>query len=373
MSRTVDSKLTVPDVRTIITVLTLIIVGGIGKGEVGAEIPSKDKLSQDRNQAIHWAIERGVGNLASIQRDSGTFPAYSCSGPDLQQCRLEHAPSFDTFILYALRSVKDRRVPVIADKALKALEAEMEGQGWWRFWARGDPEHHECGPDLDDTACASAVLLSYGRKPPENVDDLLRYRDATGAFFTWQDPALFSKTIRTLVDKLKVARNIPRVDANDLDCAVNADILLYLTLRGRQSPDACAYVNERIRARDVPRCSLYYPSPMHVFYLVTRAYQAGATCLAPSVATIRPWLLELQRPDGSWGDDLETACAGAALLQMGEQSEAVDRGVAAIVARQQADGSWRRSRFIELYHSSEALATAISLEALGRYVSQESA
>jgi hypothetical protein len=128
-----------------------------------------------------------------------------------------------------------------------------------------------------------------------------------------------------------------------------------------------AYLNQMIAQRDLPRCSLYYPSAFHLLYLIARAYAAGATALAPSVPLMQKWLTSAQQADGSWGDDLENACAVSTLLHLDSRGAAVDRGVAAIMSRQQANGSWRRTRFIENYHGSEALTTAISLEALARY------
>ena len=156
-------------------------------------------------------------------------------------------------------------------------------------------------------------------------------------------------------------------DGNDIDCGVNANVLWYAALEGRELPVVCQYLVGAVRDRDIPRCSLYYLGTPHVAYLVARAYSAGARCLSSAIEPLRQIILATQLADGSFGDDLDTAAAVAALVRLNDEGDSVGRGVRALVQRQRPDGSWRAGGFIWPFHGSEVLTTAIALDGLVRY------
>jgi squalene-hopene/tetraprenyl-beta-curcumene cyclase len=78
----------------------------------------------------------------------------------------------------------------------------------------------------------------------------------------------------------------------------------------------------------------------------------------PAVSRASDWLIEVQRPDGGWGEDEEsyadaphgrfsestpsqTAWAVLALMAAGRtEHQAVQRGIAWLAATQKADGEW---------------------------------
>lgn len=342
----------------------------VSVGAVGANGIAPETLSGTPNrQAITAAIDRGVTYLQSAQQDTGEFLIYASQDPrEVQASHAAHCPMFTAFILSSLAAVDHPQVSPIRERALRYVLSEMEPGGLWRFYGAGDMWHRQCGPDLDDTAAVGAVLAQHHIPIPDNLEVLLRYRDPHGAFYTWFDPLSLSARIRGYVNELKVPRGMPVDQPNDVDCAVNANVLWYFALRGQTAPTACRYVNERLQAHDVPRCALYYPSPLHVFYMVVRAYTDGARCLGPGVRIIQRWLPQLQQADGSWGDELETACAVSTLLRLHVRGSAVDRAVGTLLARQQAGGSWPRCRLVEANHRAEAVTTAFALEALSRYL-----
>src|SRR5262249_60510336 len=76
-------------------------------------------------------------------------------------------------------------------------------------------------PDLDVTACVSAVLVRNGYLLFDvNLPGLLRYRDEHGRFLTW----------------------VRRGDRNDVDSVVNANVLSYLGDRP-ETRAACDYLH----------------------------------------------------------------------------------------------------------------------------------
>lgn len=331
------------------------------------EMRAMTRLDGKTMRHVRDAIDRGMHYLALAQHEEGGFFGESCER-ELSECKRQRSPFYGTFVIYALGLIEHPGVERMKRDALQYITGQMELGGLWRFYDHDDPDAGLVSPDLDDTACASVALTMHGQPLPDNLTMLFEHRDTRGAFYTWQDPSAIQPVARDLIDGLKRARQIPLDDPNDVDCGVNANVLLYLALRGRQAPEACDYVNERVATGDVPHCSLYYPNPMSILYMVTRAYLGGATCLLPSMEVIREWVLASQQPDGSWGNDLETACAVASLLHMNYNGIPLDRGIEAILQRQQVDGSWDRVRFIEYYHVTEIVPTAISLEALARYL-----
>lgn len=354
--------------RSVLAALSsLMLLCAIAFAQSRLKLETPPALGTQTIEEIRSAIHSGMAYLETAQLPTGGFLGENC-GPEMSDCRAERSVFYATFVVYSLGAIDHPATGAITSRALTYIVNQMEPTGLWRFFDRNDPSHDQAGPDLDDSTLAPGVLAMHQVPFPDNLEILFRHRDAQGAFYSWVDPAAIAPESRQLIDGLKRLRHIPLDDLNDVDCGCNANVLWYLALKGRQAPAACDYINGRVVARDVPHCSIYYPSPMPIFYMMTRAYREGASCLAPSAEGIRPWLLELQQPDGSWGSDLETACAVASLLHVGYRGAPLDRGVAAILTRQQADGSWRRSRLFEPYHVSAAVSTAISLEALARYL-----
>jgi squalene-hopene/tetraprenyl-beta-curcumene cyclase len=118
----------------------------------------------------------------------------------------------------------------------------------------------------------------------------------------------------------------------------------------------------------------------------------------PGSATIRravTWLVDHQNEDGGWGEDLrsyrepawigrgtttasQTAWALLALLAAGGADEAVERGVAWLVAHQEEDGSWDEPQFTgtgfpgDFYINYHLYRIVFPITALGRYVASRS-
>jgi squalene-hopene/tetraprenyl-beta-curcumene cyclase len=118
----------------------------------------------------------------------------------------------------------------------------------------------------------------------------------------------------------------------------------------------------------------------------------------PASQTIRravTWLVDHQNEDGGWGEDLrsyrepswigrgtttasQTAWALLALLAAGGADEAVERGVAWLVAHQEEDGSWDEPQFTgtgfpgDFYINYHLYRIVFPITALGRYVASRS-
>ncbi|WP_026400581.1 squalene--hopene cyclase [Actinomadura rifamycini] len=118
---------------------------------------------------------------------------------------------------------------------------------------------------------------------------------------------------------------------------------------------------------------------------------AGVRPEKPAIRRAVRWLERHQRADGGWGEDLrsyddpgwigrgastpsQTAWALLALLAAGERGAAVDRGVRWLVDRQRPDGTWDEDHFTgtgfpgDFYINYHLYRLVFPVSALGRYV-----
>ena len=120
---------------------------------------------------------------------------------------------------------------------------------------------------------------------------------------------------------------------------------------------------------------------------------AGISTDAPSIRRAVRWLEQHQNDDGGWGEDLrsyvdrswhgrgestasQTAWALLALLAAGESSDALERGVRYLVDTQRPDGCWDEDLFTgtgfpgDFYINYEMYRLLFPISALGRYVAR---
>jgi hypothetical protein len=156
--------------------------------------------------------------------------------------------------------------------------------------------------------------------------------------------------------------------ADHVDCAVNANVLLYLG----ESAETKRTIDYLVRAtrEDMPTCNEYYIHQLSFYYLLSRAYLNGVRSLVAARMEIANRIIAAQSKEGSWGDELLTALAVCTLLNFGVATASLDRAAGYLLGAQQADGAWRRIPMFlgpAPYYGSEELTTGICVEALARY------
>jgi hypothetical protein len=234
----------------------------------------------------------------------------------------------------------------MTNRAISFLTEEMSGPGLFQYYTSKNT--NSIGFDLDDTACASVALeqsnplVAGGR----NVEHFLENRNEAGLFYTWVGDA---------------------VPENDVDSVVNANVVLYLGDRD-ETRSACRYLIETIEDDHESASYYYYLDDMTLYYAVSRAYAHGASLLGGARAAIIEKVLQRSNDDGSFGDELITACAVCSLANFEYDGVARLRNAARYLEeRQSANGSWPRvAMFCQpgRYYGSEELTTALCLEAL---------
>jgi hypothetical protein len=312
-------------------------------------------------RAVASAVDRGIHALGALQRPSGGFDlCYDTTAPT---CDPESTSFVPALVAASLRDTERPEARRIADRAQRFVAAQREADGWWRFWAADDPRHDQAPTDTDDTACAAGLLPT--RDGAVSWEALKRVRAKDESFPTWSRPQSLLPAHRRYVDKL-LGQGLGRrtADGNDVDCAVNANVLWMAARQGLDFRSLCDGLNRQVSEDTLGRCSLYYVRPGYVSYFFARAYGAGAHCLEPSRRALTQALLAGRKPKD---DELATASVLAALQWLKYQGPEIEEAAESLLASQRSDGSWPARAFIRAAHGSPAVTTAIAVQALARY------
>jgi len=301
------------------------------------------------------AEEKAVLFLEKSQLPSGEFATYASPKEGMGDSVYNTSPFITSFVAHALSSANQTgKAGEMKHRAAEFIKSQKKEGATWNFWGLNEKGLYPEPPDdLDDTSCAAAVLVENG----ESIQvDFEEYRAENGAFFTW-----FAER------------------ENDIDCVVNANILFFYALQGKEDSRLCSYLNEAVESQGYLECTNYYPVSRFAFpYAISRAFaDANASCIEHSLPRLQSFLLSRQE-NGVWGNDLDNALAVVSLLNLGFEGEELDKGIRNIKSRQKQDGSWESQAFFTgpynckktgqcTYFGSAELTTAISLEAIAKY------
>ena len=302
--------------------------------------------SMTLSELLSPSVRRGLRFLHENQLPYGEFRTYASPSIDLDVAFFDSSVFVTTFVLYSIAGVDSPCTTTMTNKATSFLTDEMRGPGLFRYYT--SKNIRSIGFDLDDTACASVVLrrISPFVVRDRNVETFIENRDEAGRFYTWVgDSAL----------------------ENDVDSVVNANVVLYLGDRD-ETKSACRYLIDTIRSGCESDSHRYYLDDTTLYYAVSRAYAHGTSSLSGARDAIIERVLLLGKDDGSFGDELATACAVCSLANFGYDGlTRLKDALRYLEGRQRADGSWRRVAMFQqpgMYYGSEELTTALCLEAL---------
>jgi hypothetical protein len=313
-------------------------------------------------KSIKDSIDKGIDFLYESQLDWGEFKTFACWNPWMIGSYFDSSPFITTFVLYSIKDVKNEKVKIITKRAIDFLLSEQEKGGIWRFWTSRNKKR--LPPDLDDICTISFILKLNNVNFDDNLQLILNNKNKDGLFLTWITEKDFENNFFWKIVK------------DNVDCVVNANVLLYL---GKNDSNVCSYINQMIKSDKVH--SIYYPSKLSLFYMVSRAFKNNITCFGEQKEKILKSIFSCQKEDGSFGNDLETALALNTLLNFNYKGKEIDYGVNFLLQRQLPNGSWERAVFFlgpppwflvappfYRYYGSEALTTALAIEALQNYL-----
>jgi len=296
---------------------------------------------------IENSISKAIDFLKKNQLDYGEFKTLACDEEKMENCYFDSAPLVTALVVYSLKNIGSEDAVIIKNKALDFLQNEQEKGGIWRYWSSKNTEHvlEIIAPDLDDTSVVSFVLKNNGKTVEDNKQLLSDNKNKGGLFFTWI--------------------GVPE-DENNIDCVVNANVLLY---ENKNDLPVCEYINDAIINNK--SCSIYYQNKLTLYYMASRAFENGISCLKESKETTIKSVLDKQNRDGSFGNDMDTALALNTLFNFNYRGEEIGLGIKNLLWNQGVDGSWRKEIFfvdsLHYNYGSEELTTALAIEAMGKY------
>jgi hypothetical protein len=304
---------------------------------------------------LNECISRGIDFLYNNQLPHGEFPSYRIyTREGVGKWDLDSAIFPTALIAHSLRFLQGQKVHEMRNKAKAFLLQEMEPPGVWRYWSTQSGV--TIMPDLDDTCCASAVLLEdRPQMYTDNVSTILNNRDENGLFYTFLKPE--------------------EDEDNDIDSVVNANVLFYIKeFEGVEK--VVDYLQAVISENREEGSYWYYLTPASLYYMVARAYSNGAKRLEVCSQIIATKIIEYGLRSGVFDNETETALDICSLLYLEKADFPMTRpAVAYLIGSQHENGSWQRQRFYAgpppptphtVWFGSEALTTAFCLEALAR-------
>lgn len=329
-----------------------------------------------RPELIERAISAAIAFLFSRQVSYGEFRTYAWGDePGEERPIFDSSPFVTSLVLYSLGFCHDDRVVAMTRKGLDFLCSEVEGPGLWRYWSSKNERHELLPPDLDDTCNVSFILSRHGRAFPPNRHLILANRNGQGLFYTWMSPR--GDSTRELTDAIEPFVNPIMTSAfkiigalDNIDCAVNANVLLYLG-ECRETQAAADYLVDKVLEDNDLNGSSYYLDPLSVYYMLSRARANGAYSLNQTSDPVTNRIVARQSSDGSWGNPLLTALAACTLLNYARPLALIDGAVDYLLRVQRGDGAWAQAAMFagrSPFYGSEELTTAFCVEALARYI-----
>ena len=301
-----------------------------------------------RGGQIAEAIRRGVGFLREQQLANGEFRScHSPAGTRDGYWAAHPSPFVTTLVVDSLGSLPDAGLEAMRSRALGYLRSQQMSDGLCRYMDGLDP-------DADTTSCVAFALESTGDPArPIARDRLLANRNPRGLFYTW----------------FRVAKA-----RNDVDSAVNANVLLHLG-ENDETRVVCDYLVGLVNRDEESHSYWYYDDDLALYYFMSRAFRNGARSLSGATESIAS-KIDARTVDSSlWAALAIATLANFESVTPATAAPFIDR----ILSDQGSDGSWPVAAFMRnagpglmlrrpamSYSGSEELTTAFCIEALSR-------
>ncbi len=347
--------------------------------------------SRLQRRAVTEAIDGGLAYLDRTQRPSGEFATFTGPSPDL----IDGAPYpksvyISTFVVHSLGFVPSSPVAKRVRRGVgDFLEAEEEDNGTWNFDGRGE---WKIPVDLDSLSCVAAALLDLQLRQPRDFFPLLwqvvRPNESApgGPYYSY---------VGVIGIDDDADGPLPVAYAREVDSLINANILFGCGRLGIALPGTAGFLTDIVRAEEYVERSRYIISPHFLAYVLGRAYaDGGANDLDESMPTMLAYLRTKLPPVETEVSAFNVACRAVTLLNLGVEPSEVEPYLAKLLLAQQPDGGWplwaAGAGFplnwdLDWYErwpsgpasadtgwcwGSPALTTALSLEAMGKYLAR---
>ena len=330
--------------------------------------------------------------LSAQQLANGGFRCYMSNNDDMLAYEgspagwfVEDSVVFPTTLIgnSLLFVASEPMVNDMLDKVCTFLLSQRKAGSAWNHFVQDHPLYILCPFDLDDTACASALLKARNVDFPSNTDLVLKNINFKKLFYTWItlrakfnfNKAYWRLSLREMKRPLKSIVFWYKMACNrtDVDAVVNANVLFYMG-ETENSPYVVDYLLNIIANKQEATCDKWYRNVFTVYYFISRTYHSGISGLKPAADAITERVLKQLKPNGSIGESvLDTALAVCTLLNFNYNKPELIPVIEFLLNSQADNGSWaKRGYYYDgpkkiVSWGSEGLTTGICLEALARY------
>lgn len=334
--------------------------------------------------AINNSILRGVDYLHQNQFPNGEFCCY-IGHEDSMRDTVPDANIFPTsLICYSLLNLSHLpKVCQMLELTGTFLQYQSMRGGVWNNFTMAHRYFKICPADVDNTACASILLSAIKRDYPSNEAMLLFNRKKNKLFYTWytfRPNTVWNKDYWLLI--LREFRfplssfffwTMNEARKNDIDGAVNANVLFYLGLKKETLP-IVDFMLSIIAQNKEDDCDKWYRNPFTIYYFFSRNLHAGIVELEPIRNPIIKRILNTVKDDGAIGESvLDTALGIISLIKLDYRAGILKDAVNYLLAKQGEYGEWTRwalyyggQKKLQCY-GSEEITTGFCLEALALY------
>lgn len=328
---------------------------------------------------LESSINRAINFLSHHQLSDGEFKTYgSLVDSSDETCNFDSSVFVTSLVVYALSFRENLQIKEMQEKALDFLSEQMEPVGVWRYWSSKNSMRRFIPPDLDDTCCISFVLKKY-RNSPSNHQLILANRNREGLFYTWILPRLsilvsfpgFWLTSCLAIPFYSILFRTTEANINNIDCGVNANIVLYLGDTKETKKVIDYLINITLAGEEKKRDSWYLSSLPH-YYFLSRAYFNGVSKLESVKQKIISNLEQILECE-EYNNPLDIALVICIFMNFWHITPALQPAIGFLLKMQGTDGDWTRIPFyyggpkgVYGFGSSE-LTTAFCIEALARY------
>jgi len=285
------------------------------------------------------AIALGIKFVSSQQNTLGEF-------------KNEDTNFVPAVIAMALSKTKNPLAQEILKNIAKLLIKNQAPSGTFNYWSKPTqhPKQEQYPNDWDDTSLAHAAIMQAGipirGKTLANLLNKLRADQLRpgGPFVTWITP---------------------NKNAIEFDIVVNANVAYFLSLLGAQPKKLYEYLNHQILQQKF--ASPYYASPAAVIYFLSRIKIS-----ARAKGILLSHILSLKKPNGSFGNVLDTALTICSLLRFGYPVKKLSKSISFLLKHQRTSGEWDKQPFVvekivgntKYFKESAVLTSAVCIESL---------